>query len=127
MRFGLGGSAGSGEQFVSWIHETDFVRAVEWIIAHGEIDGTVNISSPRPLPNREFMRELRRAWGVPLGLRAASWMIEIGAFFLRTESELILKSRRVIPGRLLASGFTFRYPEWQDAALELVRRSRSGI
>lgn len=124
VRFGFGGRAGSGDQFVSWIHETDFVRSLEFLIAHPELDGTVNLSSPHPLPNREFMRTLRRAWGTPLGLPADAWMIEAGAVFLRTESELILKSRRVIPGRLLEAGFPFIYAEWQAAAQELVDRAR---
>jgi hypothetical protein len=80
------------------------------VIQHPEIEGAVNIAAPGPLPNREFMRVLRKAWGVRLGLPAARWMLEIGALLLGTESELILKSRRVVPGRLLDAGFSFRYP-----------------
>ena len=78
---------------------------------------------PHPLPNRDFMKGLREAWGVRFGLAAPEWAIEIGAFLMRTESELVLKSRRVVPGRLLAAGFRFRYPEWPAAARQLVRRS----
>jgi hypothetical protein len=122
VRARLGGRQGSGDQFVSWIHDTDFIRAVEFLIAHEEFDGVANLASPNPLPNREFMRVLREAWGVRFGMPAAEWMIEAGAFFLRTESELVLKSRRVVPGRLSAAGFQFLFPEWPEAARDLVRR-----
>ncbi|MDQ2900014.1 MAG: TIGR01777 family oxidoreductase [Acidobacteriota bacterium] len=124
IRFGLGGRAGSGRQFVSWIHENDFIRAVEFLIAREELSGPVNVCSPNPLPNDEFMRVLRCAWGMPIGLPAAKWMLEIGAIFLRTETELILKSRRVVPGRLLEAGFEFRFPDWDAASRDLVRRWR---
>lgn len=124
VRFGLGGTAGSGEQFVSWIHEEDFARAIAFLIAHCEIEGTVNLASPEPLPNRQFMAVLRKAWGARISLPATRWMLEVGAFFLRTETELILKSRRVVPGRLLAAGFQFHFPDWPAAAQDLVRRSR---
>lgn len=121
-RSGLGGTAGSGRQYVSWIHGADFARAIEFLLTREEIDGPVNLSSPNPVPQREFMRILRQSWGMPLGLPATEWMLEIGAFFLRTETELILKSRRVTPGRLLQAGFTFQYPEWESAASDLVAR-----
>lgn len=126
VRFGLGGAAGSGEQFVSWIHGADFVAAIEYLIAHDGFDGAVNISSPGPLPNREFMRALRQAWGTRIGLPATELMLEAGAVFLRTETELILKSRRVIPGRLVESGFQFKFPEWSAAASDLVAQWRRG-
>jgi uncharacterized protein (TIGR01777 family) len=125
VRKGLGGTNGSGRQFVSWIHEQDFVNALRWILAHDHLEGPVNLAAPVPLPNRDFMRALRHAWGVPLGLPATEWMLEIGALFLRTETELILKSRRVVPGRLLESGFTFEYPDWPTAAAELCTRFRN--
>lgn len=124
VRRGLGGTSGSGRQYISWIHEHDFIRAVYWLIEHEELSGPVNLSSPNPLPNAEFMRELRRAWGMRIGLPAAEWMLKIGAVLLRTETELILKSRRVVPRRLLESGFTFEYPTWPEAAADLCRRSR---
>jgi uncharacterized protein (TIGR01777 family) len=124
VRFGLGGTNGSGRQFVSWIHETDFVRAVRWLIENASISGAVNLASPHPLPNAEFMRELRRAWGLPVGLPSTEWMLEIGAFLLRTETELILKSRRVVPGRLLEGGFTFEFPQWAEAARDLCTQWR---
>jgi uncharacterized protein len=122
-RYGLGGRAGDGRQFVSWIHDADFVAAVRWLIDHEDIDGVVNVAAPNPVPNAEFMRELRRAGRIPFGFPSMTWMLELGAFFMRTETELILKSRRVIPGRLLEHGFDFKYPRWRDAARELCARS----
>jgi uncharacterized protein (TIGR01777 family) len=124
VRYGLGGSQGSGDQFVSWIHEADFTRAIDFLIAHEEFEGAVNLASPNPLPNREFMASLRDAWGVRFGLPAREWMVEAGAFFMRTESELLLKSRRVVPGRLVSAGFEFLFPEWPAAARDLAARWR---
>jgi len=126
VRWGLGGRSGDGRQYVSWIHERDFIRAIYWLIDHPELSGPVNLASPRPLPNAEFMRTLRAAWGRRLGLPASRWMLEVGTFLLRTESELILKSRRVAPARLLQAGFTFEYPAWNTAARELCERWRAG-
>jgi uncharacterized protein (TIGR01777 family) len=125
VRLGLGGAAGSGTQFVSWIHDTDFLRAIDFLIPHPELDGRVNLASPNPLPNAEFMRILRRQWGMPIGLPAAEWMLEIGAWALRTETELILKSRRVVPTRLLQAGFQFQFPDWEAAARDLIARRRA--
>jgi NAD dependent epimerase/dehydratase family enzyme len=119
VRCRLGGSAGDGRQFVSWIHYEDFVAAVRWLIERHDIGGIVNIASPEPLPNADFMRLLREAYGVPFGLPARDWMLEIGAAFMRTETELILKSRRVVPRRLLECGFRFEFPSWSDAARDL--------
>lgn len=124
VRFGLGGTAGDGRQYISWIHEEDFVRALYWLIDHADMAGPVNLAAPEPLPNAEFMRTLREACGTRIGLPATAWMLEIGALFMRTETELILKSRRVVPGRLLQSGFAFRFPAWKAAAEDLCRRSR---
>lgn len=122
-RRGLGGSAGDGRQFVSWIHHEDFAAAVRWLIDRDDIEGAVNVAAPNPLPNAEFMQVLREACGVRLGLPAKKWMLEIGAVFMRTETELILKSRRVVPARLLEHGFKFKYPAWRDAARDLCRQS----
>jgi uncharacterized protein (TIGR01777 family) len=125
VRFGMGGREGDGRQFVSWIHHGDWVRAVKWLIEHPELEGPVNLASPEPLPNDQFMRELRRAAGMAIGLPATRWMLEAGAFLIRTETELVLKSRRVIPTRLTDSGFSFRFPLWPAAAQDLVRRKIS--
>jgi len=124
VRFGLGGRSGSGRQYVSWIHDRDFVQSILWLIEHGELDGAVNLTSPNPLPNDEFMKALRKAWGIRIGLPATDLMLEIGAFFLRTETELILKSRCVAPDKLLGSGFAFQFPDWKDAARNLCERWR---
>jgi uncharacterized protein (TIGR01777 family) len=124
VRHGLGGASGSGRQFVSWIHEADFIRAIDFLIVREDFSGVVNLASPNPLPNRDFMRGLREAWGAGIGLPASEWMIEIGTWLMRTESELVLKSRRVVPGRLLSAGFQFLFPEWPAAARELVGRWR---
>ena len=124
VRFSLGGAQGNGRQFVSWIHESDFARAVEFLIDHEDMEGVVNLAAPNPLPNRAFMEALREAWGMPNGIPTPAFAIEIGAFFLRTESELVLKSRRVVSGRLLDAGFDFEFPTWPEAADDLVRRWR---
>jgi uncharacterized protein (TIGR01777 family) len=118
---GLGGRAGDGRQYVSWIHDTDFARAIQWIIRH-QLTGVVNVAAPGPLPQEELMDALRRAAGIRFALPALSWMLEIGAVLLRTETELILKSRRVVPTRLLTDGFVFTYPYWTEAVFDLVRR-----
>jgi uncharacterized protein (TIGR01777 family) len=122
VRRGLGGRHGDGKQFVSWIHDRDFARAIDFLIAREEFSGEVNVASPNPLPNADFLRALREAWGARIGLPAPAWLIEVGAFFMRTESELVLKSRRVIPARLLDAGFEFLFPQWPEAAKDLVRR-----
>lgn len=121
-RFGLGGKMGSGKQFVSWIYQEDFCRAIEWIINRKNLNGPVNLAAPNPLTNAEMMRLVRKICGMPLGLPATEWMLEIGAFFLRTETELILKSRRVVPGKLLASGFQFHFPQLENALRDLEHR-----
>jgi len=124
-RRGLGGTNGGGAQMVSWVHGEDFCHAVDFLIANESFDGVVNIASPNPVANAEFMRVLRGAWGVPVGLPAPAWLIEIGCFLLRTESELVLKSRNVVPGRLEAAGFRFLFPDWPQAARDLVTQWRS--
>ena len=122
VRRGLGGSAGDGRQYLSWIHYEDFISAMGWLIERHDVHGIVNVASPNPVPNAEFMRVLRHAYGVPFGLAASRWMLEIGAVFMRTETELVLKSRRVVPQRLIEQGFTFRFPGWNEAAADLCRQ-----
>lgn len=119
---GLGGPMAGGAQYVSWIHGTDFCRAIEFLIEHTELSGPVNLAAPHPLPNREFFAVLRKAAGMPFGLPTTRWMLEIGAWLRKTETELLLKSRRVVPGALLADGFEFEYPTWQEAVKDLVAR-----
>lgn len=119
-RFGLGGRMGDGKQFVSWIHEKDFCRALEFLVDQKHIEGAVNIAAPDPRPNAEMMRLFRKLCGMPIGLPAAKWMLEVGAFFLRTETELIIKSRRVIPGRLSDAGFQFEFQDFESALRNLL-------
>jgi uncharacterized protein (TIGR01777 family) len=125
-RLGLGGPVAGGGQYVSWIYDRDFARAVRFLIERDDLDGPVNLAAPGPLPQRDFMRALRTAWGVPVGLPATKWMAELGAFGLRSDTELLLKSRRVVPGRLLDAGFSFDHAAWPDAAANLARRVRGG-
>ena len=124
VRASLGGTQGNGRQFVSWIHESDFARAVEFLIQREDMDGVVNLAAPNPLPNRDFMRELRNAWEVPNGIPAPRPILALAAMIMRTETELVLKSRRVIPGRLLEAGFEFEFPTWPQAAEDLVTQWR---
>jgi len=128
-RFGLGGTQGSGKQYISWMHEHDYCRATDLLLDHPEItdetNGIVNMTAPEPLPNKEFFRVLREAMGVRVGLPAPAWLLEIGTFLLRTESELVLKSRRAVPTLLLKHNFDFLYPTFPQAARNLVRRLKT--
>lgn len=121
---GLGGTLGGGRQYVSWIHERDFGRAVEFLMKRDDISGPVNLSSPNPLPQREFMAIMREVLGMNFGLPAMAWMVNLGARAMKSEGELVLKSRRVVPGRLLDAGFDFEFKDWKRAARELVGRVR---
>jgi len=125
VRMGLGGTQGNGRQFVCWIHEADYARAAEFLVEHEEVEGPVNIAAPNPLWNRDFMAALRWAWDAPNGLPAPALAIKLGVIFLRTEAELVLQSCRAVPGRLMEAGFTFEFPEWAEAAEDLVRQWRN--
>ncbi|WP_129309172.1 TIGR01777 family oxidoreductase [Streptomyces sp. L2] len=125
-RLGLGGPVAGGAQYVSWIHDRDFARAVAFLAERDDLSGPVNVAAPEPLPQRMFMHDLRAAWGVPVGLPATAWMAGLGALALRSDTELLLKSRRVVPGRLLDAGFAFDHPRWDGAAADLVARVRAG-
>lgn len=119
VRLGLGGKAGDGRQFVSWVHHEDFVRAIAFLIDQRFISGVVNIAAPNPLPNAEFMKAIRDAWGIPFGIGAGGYLLEVAAFLRRTETELLLKNRRSVSGVLTKNGFRFQHPNWPDAAREL--------
>lgn len=124
VRYGLG-AVGSGEQFISWIHQIDFIRAVEFLVEREDLAGPVNLSSPAPVTERDLMHWLRQAWCPSyIGLSAPRPVAELGALLLRTETELLLKSRRVAPGRLTAAGFEFHFPEWRGACSDLLERWR---
>lgn len=122
-RLGLGGTLASGRQYMSWLHEEDLAAAIAFLMERPDIVGPVNLSAPNPVTNTDWMREFRRRHGLGFGLPATRWMLEIGAFLMRTETELLLKSRRVVPGRLLEAGFKFRFPEL-GAALDDLAEAR---
>lgn len=122
-RMGLGGTMGRGTQRVSWIHMSDFLDALDFLVANPLLDGVFNLAAPQSLNNRDFQRILREQIAMPIGLPSAGWMIRLGAVALRTEAELLLKSRWAEPARLLDEGFRFRWPEWSAAADDLLHRS----
>lgn len=122
VRSGIGGKAGSGKQYISWIHYLDFIRAIDFLIASDSISGIVNLASPTPLPNQDFMRLLREAVGKKIALPLPQSILELGAMFLRTETELVLKSRRVVSARLVDEGFRFEFANWADASRDLYQR-----
>ncbi len=124
-RMRLGGAINGGQQYVSWIHASDFIRAIEFFITKEDIKGIVNLSSPKPIKQLNFMASLRSAWGIRIGLPATRWMAEVGAFFLRTDTELILKSRRVVPTKLINLGFKFEFSSWESAVKNLVSSFKS--
>jgi len=107
-KFGMGGRQGNGRQYFSWVHENDFTAIIDFFIAHKELEGIFNVSSPNPIKNSEFMATVRKSVKVPFGLPATKWMLEIGVWALRTETELILKSRWVIPTKLIQAGYKFK-------------------
>ena len=108
-KLGMGGKQGNGEQYVSWVHELDAARSVEWLLKHNEIEGPLNCTAPGAIKNDVFMHSIRKAYGIGFGLPAPAWLLAIGAKIIGTETELILKSRWVKPGILLANGFEFKY------------------
>ncbi|MFC0214800.1 TIGR01777 family oxidoreductase [Paenibacillus chartarius] len=121
VKFGLGGVQGSGRQKFSWIHVEDVFGIIRFLQEHEHIRGVINCSAPNPVSNRELMQLLRESMGRSFGLPAARWMLELGAFFLRTETELILKSRWVVPERLLQEGYRFRYERLEQALKAIVK------
>jgi uncharacterized protein (TIGR01777 family) len=122
-RLGLGGPVAGGGQYVSWIHDQDFIRAIAFLLNRDDLAGPVNLAAPGPVLQRDLMRALRTAMGVPLALPATKAMAELGAFVIRSDTELLLKSRRVVPTRLLDAGFAVDHPTWSEAVQDLVRRS----
>lgn len=124
VKYGLGGTQGKGNQYMSWVHEQDVINVVEWLMTHEEVTGIVNVASPNPIPNKQFMKTLRQVMKRPFGLPATRWMLEIGAWVIGTETELILKSRRVIPGRLQELGFEMQYTTVKEALEEIIHGER---
>ncbi len=126
-RLGLGGAMAGGRQYVSWIHETDFCRAIQWLIDRQDFAGPVNLAAPAPVTNRVMMRTIRRACHASFGLPATGWMLEVGTFLVRSETELVIKSRRVIPARLMAAGFEFQFPDLTAAVADLERQLAGAV
>ncbi|MEL1252534.1 TIGR01777 family oxidoreductase [Flavobacterium sp. DGU38] len=120
-KFGFGGTQGKGNQFVSWIHEEDFANAIDFIIQK-EITGVINVVSPEPIRNVDFMQKLRKAVGFPFGIPLNTFLLEIGSFIIRTQPELVLKSRNVIPKRLLENGFEFKFGSMDEAFKNLLQK-----
>ncbi len=122
LRFGLGGKQGNGNQMYSWIHILDTCHIIEWLNDHPSMEGTYNCCSPNPVTNAEFMKLLRKETGKKIGLPAYEWMLRLGAKLIGTETELVLKSRWVIPQKIVESGFKFRYPKLEEAFTDIISR-----
>lgn len=120
VKFGLGGKQGDGEQYVSWVHEQDAAKCTEWLINHEELHGVINCTAPEPVKNAQLMHIIRNAYGLPFGVAAPAWLLEIGAKLIGTETELILKSRWVLPKRLLDSGYSFLFSKANHAVKDLL-------
>jgi uncharacterized protein len=120
LKFGLGGKQGSGQQMYSWVHIEDTCRLIEYLYEQDELEGTFNCSSPNPVTNAVFMQTLRKATRTNIGLPAYQWMLKLGAIFIGTETELVLKSRWVIPARIQQAGFRFKYPQLKDALEQVI-------
>lgn len=120
VKFGLGGKQGDGEQYVSWIHEQDAVNCTEWLLKHKELDGIINCTAPEPVRNTNLMKCIRDGYGIPVGLPSPAWLLELGATMIGTETELILKSRWVLPKRLTDSGYPFLFKKVEHAIKDIL-------
>ena len=123
-RLGIGGKQGNGEQYISWVHELDVARSTEWFFDKPELEGTFNCSSPNPVKNSAFMHILRKMSGIPFGLPAPAWLLTIGAAIIGTETELILKSRWVLPTKLSSSGFKFSFNDLAPAIFDILKTNK---
>lgn len=122
LKFGLGGKQGNGKQMFSWVHIEDTCRMIKWIVDHENIQGVYNCCSPDPVPNKEFMSTLRKTTGHTVGLPAFTWMLAVGAPLIGTETELVLKSRWVVPTKIKETGFVFKYPLLKDAFKDIISK-----
>jgi uncharacterized protein len=120
LKFGLGGKQGNGKQMYSWVHIEDTCRMIEYFYEHDELEGTFNCSSPNPVSNEQFMKTLRKATKTTIGLPAFEWMLKFGALIIGTETELVLKSRWVVPTKMLQAGFVFKYPHLKSALEQVI-------
>jgi NAD dependent epimerase/dehydratase family enzyme len=126
-RMGFGGPMGDGEQMFSWVHVEDVARAIDHLHADPALSGPVNVATPNPVTNAELMTQMREVFGAPFGLPEPRWLLELGGRIIRTEPELVLKSRWVHPGALLQGGFEFRYPLLREALEQTASRTRPGL
>ena len=122
-KVGFGGKQGKGNQYFSWLHEEDFCRMIQFLIGNKELKGVYNAAAPNPIPNKGVMKMLRNELGIPFGLPMPEWLLTIGARIIQTETELILKSRRVVPKRLLEAGFQFKHPGLKGALNDILVQS----
>lgn len=122
LKFGLGGRQGSGKQMYSWVHIKDVCRCIKFIYENNDLEGVFNLSAPNPVTNETFMKVLRRMYGHKFGLPAYEWMLKIGAALIGTETELILKSRWVVPTKLLNEGFSFEFPTIENAFDDILQQ-----
>ncbi len=120
VKCGMGGRQGDGQQYVSWIHEQDVARITKWLIDHEEISGIINGTAPEPVKNVDLMSSIRKTYGIPIGLPAPEWLLEMGAAIIGTETELILKSRWVLPKRLLDTGYSFLFSKVEHAVHDIL-------
>ncbi|WP_245221970.1 TIGR01777 family oxidoreductase [Pedobacter kyungheensis] len=121
VKAGMGGKQGSGEQYVSWVHEQDAALSIAWLLQHEEINGIINCTAPNPVKNHVLMHQIRKTFGISFGLPAPAWLLAIGAKIIGTETELILKSRWVKPTVLLNGGFEFKYPTIECAVEDILK------
>ena len=124
VKFGLGGKMAAGDQMFSWVHEEDLCRIVEYLVLNPQCTGVYNIAAPQPVTNKTFMRTLRKVKHMPFGIPAPAWLLRIGAWLIGTETELIFKSRYVVPERLTQEGFKFRYAHIKDCLEDLAGTSK---
>lgn len=120
VKCGLGGRQGDGQQYVAWVHEQDVARSTEWLLEEGKIKGVVNCVAPYAVKNAVLMQLIRTAYGMPFGLPSPQWLLEIGMWLIGSETELVLKSRWVVPKRLLNAGFKFQFTEARHAIHDIL-------
>ncbi len=120
VKFGLGGKQGNGQQMFSWLHIEDLKSIILFIAENEQLNGVINCSTPYVVSNENLMKTLRESMQVKLGLPSPAWLLKIGAMLIRTETELILKSRWVYPERLINAGFSFQYPRLKEALTSLI-------
>ena len=126
-RVGLGGKMGDGGQMFSWVHVADVARALDHLYDQPDISGPVNVATPFPVTNEDMMQQVRHVLGRSHGLSTPAWLLQFGARVIRTEAELVLKSRWVDPQVLTGSGFEFQYPKLDDALVDIASETPRGL